>query len=59
MLTQECPIKTHDDVKMALEQLGKAEVFRFHNGRDHKTVLKYLRNACTAVDQEALRSVRR
>lgn len=43
------------DVKMMLEQLRKAEVFRFHNGRNHKTFPNFIGNACKAVNQEALK----
>jgi L1 cell adhesion molecule like protein len=42
------------DVKMILEHLRKAEVFQFHNGRDHQTFPKFESNPCKAVNQEAL-----
>ena len=43
------------DVKMILEQLRQAEVFRFHNGRHHNTFPNFVSNACKAVNQEALK----
>lgn len=43
------------DVKMMVEQLRKTEVFRFHQGRDHKHFKKFASNPFKAVTKKTLK----